>query len=834
MPSFDFTPSRVPLNPLLDYADLQNKVSSIQIGQNQADTGTQDLADRATLRGVAAGLSTRDAMAMGTAASLGASGQGAVSTLATADAQTAASKLAALQYTANLPNWNGTSGGTLGGVLPMAGAATTGTPATGTPATGTPVAANAASSDIENRLQSGESGGKAGVVNGQGYSGLFQFGTGRLSDLKMYQPLAGENPNGNQWKGAITIPGFSPMSHQQFLANPDAQRAAMHVHVADINQAISQTPGADKMNRDGLIAVAHLGGVQGMQQFVQSGGQYNPADSNRTRLSDYYSKYSQAGLPQLAADHGHPAGPLPGYDPSQVNPSGGAAQVSGPNVAPTGSPVQLASNTGAAGMPQTATDASGGVLPAAAPMSQNNLTQRMAQLRQGADPAPMAAPMRPDDAIAQANTELAGKMGGLSPEAANAQVTQRAQEIMQAQSQPVQVASAPVTVPNPLAQPGPQPADPTQAAPIALAPAAPAAPQTAPQGAQPGVMSGELRPGERIVTTQGTGAIYTQGLPAGFAYAVMPDGSRRQVPIPNTQKLEVKDSGPLRSFIDPIGGQTVRTEAIPDHSRPVFRDVAGGTQQYQSGKPVGPVIPYSGRPEQETAYKADVPRVGEITASTQAAQTNAPRLNEMADLAQELKTGPTAEVRAKAAQYLESMGVSNSVTKTLTGMESGSASQVFLKLATQIAGADAKQNVGSNNGIQSIQLYQTANPGLQLLPDANKRVTNMMRVANQATQDYGQGAVSHFGDQEDGFLHKGAAYTPLTAYNRVWQAQNNPQVYAAATGMLNGDSFDKWSARVTPDQAKRAAGIASRIDPNAMVPARNGQPIPARVLAGSP
>ncbi len=333
--------------------------------------------------------------------------------------------------------------------------------------------------------------------------------------------------------------------------------------------------------------------------------------------------------------------------------------------------------------------------------------------------------------------------------------------------------------------------------------------------------------GARFVTT-GTGAYYTQGLPAGHAYAVLPDGSRTALPLPGTQKLEIKDAGNQRAFIDPHTGQTVRTETIPDHSRMTWRDTPAGQQGYQSGQPVGAPIPFSGRPEQDSAYKADVERSGAITQSVQAAQANAPRLNEMADLAQQLKTGPTADLRAKAAAYLESVGVAPETIKGWTGLQSGSAAREFIKLSVQAAGADAKNNVGSNNGIQSIQLYQSANPGMALLPDANKRVTNMMRVANQATQDYGQGALQHFGTNEQQFLG-GGQYAPLTSFNRQWQAQNNPQVYAAATGILNGDSFDKWRARLSsPDEGFRAAQIAARIDPNVMIPGNGGGTIPAR------
>jgi hypothetical protein len=63
---------------------------------------------------------------------------------------------------------------------------------------------------------------------------------------------------------AFNIPGFPDVkTHAQFLASPDAQKAVFAKHVSDIDGAISQTPGTDKLNQNGLRAVAHLGGVAG-------------------------------------------------------------------------------------------------------------------------------------------------------------------------------------------------------------------------------------------------------------------------------------------------------------------------------------------------------------------------------------------------------------------------------------------------------------------------------------------------------------------------------------------------------------------------------------------
>ena len=293
----------------------------------------------------------------------------------------------------------------------------------------------------------------------------------------------------------------------------------------------------------------------------------------------------------------------------------------------------------------------------------------------------------------------------------------------------------------------------------------------------------------------------------------------------------------------PVGGQMINVDentgeeisrfAIPDARRASTIPTTGGTQMFQGDKTVGPPIPFSGRPEQEHAYQADIKQAQALTGAAQNAQANAPRLNEMATLAQQLATGPTAELRARGAALLEASGVEPDKIKAWTGMSSGSAAQEFVKLGITAAGQAAKADTGANTGVDAVRLYQNANPNLNLLPDANKRITNMMRVAGQATQDYAQGALQHFGDNESAFL-KGGNYTPLTTFNRQWQGQANPQIYAAAAGILNGDAFDKWTAKISPDDGRRAAAIAARIDPSIQVPGRGGGMIPARNFLPQP
>ena len=52
-----------------------------------------------------------------------------------------------------------------------------------------------------------------------------------------------------------------------------------------------QTINGVLINDDSIMAMAHLGGKSGMRQFIESGGEYDPADSNGTTLSDYGKKF---------------------------------------------------------------------------------------------------------------------------------------------------------------------------------------------------------------------------------------------------------------------------------------------------------------------------------------------------------------------------------------------------------------------------------------------------------------------------------------------------------------------------------------------------------------
>ena len=161
--------------------------------------------------------------------------------------------------------------------------------------------AAAAAEDFESRIGTAESSNNWAAQNRQGYTGRYQFGTARLADLGFYRPGEGEDLKGNQWRGSLSIPGFENVrTIEDFKRSPEAQRAVFKEHIRRIDAAIDATPGAAAFDRNGLRSVAHLGGEGGMRRFVESGGQYNPADSNGTTLAAYYNRFAGSDRPPPA------------------------------------------------------------------------------------------------------------------------------------------------------------------------------------------------------------------------------------------------------------------------------------------------------------------------------------------------------------------------------------------------------------------------------------------------------------------------------------------------------------------------------------------------------
>ena len=120
---------------------------------------------------------------------------------------------------------------------------------------------------------SGDSNAEITIADGRRFVGALQFGDARLQD---YQAATGAS-----------------FTQDEFKANSALQDRVAAWHIADIDKTIDGLGlNTDGYDRDGLRAVAHLGGKGGMRRFVQSAGKYNPSDELGTSLQDYYDKFA--------------------------------------------------------------------------------------------------------------------------------------------------------------------------------------------------------------------------------------------------------------------------------------------------------------------------------------------------------------------------------------------------------------------------------------------------------------------------------------------------------------------------------------------------------------
>ena len=120
---------------------------------------------------------------------------------------------------------------------------------------------------------SGDSNAEITIEDGRRFVGALQFGDARLQD---YQ--------------AATDTSFT---QDEFKADSALQDTVAAWHIADIDKTIDGLGlNTDGFDRDGLRAVAHLGGKHGMKKFVQSAGKYNPSDELGTSLQDYYDEFA--------------------------------------------------------------------------------------------------------------------------------------------------------------------------------------------------------------------------------------------------------------------------------------------------------------------------------------------------------------------------------------------------------------------------------------------------------------------------------------------------------------------------------------------------------------
>ena len=128
-----------------------------------------------------------------------------------------------------------------------------------------------------------ESGGNWNALNSEGYGGRGQFGEARLADAA---------------RAGIIPAGMTGESYSQ--APEEVQLAVENWQRADILGDLGKYVGVDvdgagpipPLTADSILSVAHLGGTGGARRFIESGGQYNPSDSNGTSLADYATRHA--------------------------------------------------------------------------------------------------------------------------------------------------------------------------------------------------------------------------------------------------------------------------------------------------------------------------------------------------------------------------------------------------------------------------------------------------------------------------------------------------------------------------------------------------------------
>ena len=130
------------------------------------------------------------------------------------------------------------------------------------------------------QIEASESSGKADaeitIKDGRRFVGKLQFGKARLQD---YQNATG-----------------TTFTQDEFIKDAALQDKVAAWHIADLDKAINALgDDAAVYDRDGLRAVANLGGKSGMKKFVKNKGDYNPADELGTSLQSYYHKFSNRG-----------------------------------------------------------------------------------------------------------------------------------------------------------------------------------------------------------------------------------------------------------------------------------------------------------------------------------------------------------------------------------------------------------------------------------------------------------------------------------------------------------------------------------------------------------
>lgn len=263
-----------------------------------------------------------------------------------------------------------------------------------------------------------------------------------------------------------------------------------------------------------------------------------------------------------------------------------------------------------------------------------------------------------------------------------------------------------------------------------------------------------------------------------------------------------------------------------------------------TGRTIAPALPVNSTPANASYdlnkrdYENDQKKADELSDQALSAQTAQTRIQQQRAIIDKITTGAFGGTRADLANFAETIGMP-SVAKALIGNNSGSndpaaLAQEFTKLATGSAGDQDRQTMGSRAGVAALKIFMAANPNLGLRPDANKRILVSQLIGQQAAADYAQGGVAWAQEHGQRFVsNPGGGYQPLRAYDAQWNANRNPQKYAAAMSALAGDDFDTWTKGLSPEEAKDVTRIVYRADPTATIQGRGKGVMPVSRFVGA-
>lgn len=179
-----------------------------------------------------------------------------------------------------------------------------------------------------------ESGLNPGIINSQGYAGLFQMGTLAMTDAGYYRS------NGsavNSWGGTFTGKN-GVTSLNAFLANPDLQVKAITAYYAKLqgyidyfglSQYVGRTLNGTQITASGLIAGAHLVGIGSLKHYLDSGGSVIPRDGNNVPVTQYIAQFGGYAIAAVAPTFAEVLAANPtggaGSTPLPTTPGGGSS-----------------------------------------------------------------------------------------------------------------------------------------------------------------------------------------------------------------------------------------------------------------------------------------------------------------------------------------------------------------------------------------------------------------------------------------------------------------------------------------------------------------------------